>query len=110
MAPPPFAVLLSNDVCTIFTDALTLVPFHSGSVAKKIVLDVLMAEYKAGLVSAVDAADAPAGDVASYELSEHAQMLKTVSLWSDISVSGCKGTLQQGTWLGSPERSIILWP
>ena len=38
----------------------------------------------AGLVSAVDDADAPADDAASHKLSEHAQRLKTVAHWSGI--------------------------
>ena len=68
--------------------------------AKRARLDTAMADYKAGLVNAVNAdapaidADAPAGGEASHELSVHAQMLKTVSHWSDISVSGHKATLQ----------------
>ena len=59
-----------------------------------------MADYRAGLTSAVEAeaamidADAPSDVGAAHELSEHAKMLKTVSHWSDFSLSGHKATIQ----------------
>ena len=63
-------------------------------------MEKAIADYRAGLTSAVEAdaamtdADAPSGVGAAHELSEHAKMLKTVSHWSDFSLSGHKATIQ----------------
>ena len=68
--------------------------------AQKACVEKAMADYRAGLTSAVEAdasvidADAPSGVGAAHELSAHAKMLKTVSHWSDISLSGHKATIQ----------------